>query len=614
MTGAASGGHGRAPRNTGQQQIRERVEDLLRRMSLDRKIGQMTLAERAFVTPDDVRVHHLGAVLSGAGSSPGANRPSDWVDMIDALWAASMGDGGPAIPILYGVDAVHGHNNVRGATIFPHNIGLGAASDLDLIGRVARVTAREVLATGVDWTFAPTLAVAGDPRWGRTYESYSEDPDVVTAHAGRMVAGLQRNGDEPGVLACAKHWVGDGGTTRGEDQGDTCMSECDLRRIHAAPYYAALEAGVMTIMVSYNGWNGERCHGHRYLLTELLKQEMGFAGLLVSDWDAVEQLDADYGRAVARAANAGIDLFMVPERWRQFIDELRTQVESGAVPMARIDDAVRRILSVKFAAGLFEASRPASRPMADHGSFGSAEHRAVAREAVRKSLVLLKNEGGLLPLDRSARILVAGKNAHDVGHQCGGFTVTWQGTSGNGAVEGGTSIWEGIRAVAPGATLSVDGSGGGTDVDVAIVVIGERPYAEGLGDLRPPPGEATDGASPRPGPRPHEPYGATLELATLHPEDLRTLGRIAARGIPIVAVLVSGRPLIVNRELAASTAFVAAWLPGSEGRGIADVLFGDHDFQGRLAFSWPSGEAGTRSPAEPPSGIIFARGYGLSLR
>ncbi len=596
-------------------------------MTLDQKIGQMTQPERLHITPAQVKRYHIGSVLSGGGSCPGDNRPADWVAMNDAYWAASMEEDADhlAIPILYGVDAIHGNANVRGATVFPHNIGLGAARDPGLVERIGRATAREVRAVGVDWTFAPTLAVARDVRWGRTYESYSEDPGVVGEYAGRIVGGLQGGGvgrlddgmgradglrpvGPEGVVACAKHWVGDGGTRDGVDQGDTVVDEAELRRVHVAPYVPALEAGVLTVMVSLSSWNGTQCHAHRYLIEDVLKGEMGFGGLVLSDWNGVDPLADDYGEAAAAAVNAGIDMVMVPERWREFIAGLRAQVERGVVPVGRIDDAVARILRVKVACGLFERPRPAERPGSNGVGFGCREHREVAREAVRKSLVLLKNEGGVLPLDKGARILVTGPAAHDRGRQCGGFTVEWQGVTGNAAIVGGTSIWEGIRAVAPGAVLW--GGGGraaevpdARDFDVAIVVIGERPYAEGMGDIREP-GPVRPGTNHLPaGPGVLQPYGRTLELAALHPGALRTVRALAERGIPVVTVLVSGRPLVVDAEMAASSAFVAAWLPGSEGAGVADVLFGDHDFVGRLPMGWPGG--GDEVP--------FPRGYGLRL-
>jgi len=598
-----------------QKNIEQKVEELLSKMDLDHKIGQMTQTERMAVTPEEVKTYHLGSVLSGGGSRPGNNTLADWVSMNDAYWAASMeeGNGHIPIPIIYGVDAIHGNNNLRGATVFPHNIGLGAARDPDLLERIGRITSREILATGVEWTFAPTLAVARNNHWGRTYESYSEDPEIVCLYAGRFVKGLQGDLGQDSVVACAKHWVGDGGTGQGVDQGETTVSMEELERIHIAAYYHALSAGVLTVMASYNSWNGNRCHGHRYLLTERLKNEMGFRGFIVSDWNGIDQLSENFEEAVALGVNAGLDMLMVPEKWKQFIVVLKKHVQNGVVPMERIDDAVRRILTVKFAYGLFDKPRPAERYWSNHASFGSKEHREIAREAVRKSMVLLKNESAVLPLNKSERILVAGKNANNRGHQCGGFTIDWQGTSGNHAVVGGTSIWEGIQAVAPGAVLSVDGSAADSEKhDVAIVVIGERPYAEGLGDVRVADKVAKGSGAMLPG-QMLAPYGSTLELAVSHPEDLQTIRNITAKGIPVVAVLVSGRPLIVNQELNESKAFVAAWLPGSEGQGVSDVLFGDFDFQGKLSFSWPMNESQNVNRGDDPYHPLFPYGHGLTM-
>jgi beta-glucosidase len=599
------------------ERSRQRADELLGRMTLAQKIGQMVQTERLAITPEEGKRWHIGSVLSGGGSCPGDNRLQDWIDMNDAYWAASMESDQEhlPIPLLYGVDAVHGNSNVLGATVFPHNIGLGAANDPELVERIARATALEVLAAGVDWTFAPTLAVARNAQWGRTYESFSEDPELVSAYAGRYVRGLQGDLGGNGVMACVKHWVGDGGTRHGIEQGDTRISEAELRRLHVAPYLPALRAGVLSVMVSFNAWNGDKCHGNRYLVDYLLKQQLGFQGLVISDWDGIDYLSDNYFDAVALGVNAGIDMFMVSEHWKPFIDHLRAHVTRGTVSMARIDDAVRRILAVKFAFGLFDRPRPASRPWSGDDSFGSEQHRAIAREAVRKSLVLLKHEGNLLPLSRQQRILVAGKNADNVGHQCGGFTVAWQGTSGNDFVPGATSIWAGIRQLAPHATLSV-GDGSEADPalhDLAVVVIGEKPYAEGMGDIRPGDDVIVQAGSQINGSlKVLEPYGRSLVLADLHPEDLQTIDTIAARGVPVVTVLVSGRPMVTNREIEASGAFLAAWLPGSEGQGVADVLFGDHPFTGRLSFSWPQSAARTCDVGDPDYEVRYPRGFGLS--
>ena len=598
--------------------ISTRVDALMDKMTLAQKIGQMVQAERMSITPAQVKAWHIGSVLSGGGSCPGDNTVQDWVTMNDDYWAASIEDdeGHLAIPIMYGVDAVHGNNNVAGATIFPHNIGLGAANDPELLERVAQVTAKEILATGVDWTFAPTLAVARDSNWGRTYESYSEDPQIVSTYSERFVTELQGDLGEDSVVACVKHWVGDGGTTHGIDQGDNAASEEELRQLHIAPYLPALEAGTLTVMASFNSWMGEKCHGHKYLLDYLLKGQLQFKGFIVSDWDGIDYLSDTYYEAVAMGVNAGIDMFMVSQHWRPFIQHLTHHVAQGTVPMERIDDAVRRILTVKFAFGLFEKPRPAARNWSNSTSFGSTEHRQVAREAVRKSLVMLKNEDGLLPLSKDRRILVAGKNAHNRGHQCGGFTVAWQGTSGNEFVVGGTSIWEGIEQVAPAATLSADGSGSEADPqlhEVAVVVIGETPYAEGMGDIR-----SGDDVIVQAGSQINgllkvlEPYGNTLLLADLHPEDLQTINTITSKGVPVIAVLISGRPLVTNQELEASSAFVAAWLPGSEGQGVADVLFGDENFSGKLSFSWPEKPDRTPNAGDADYDPLFPLGFGLT--
>lgn len=601
-------------------ELQKKVDNLLARMSLDQKIGQMTQAERMTCTPEQLKQYHLGSILSGGGSTPGENRPADWVDMNDAYWAASLEEDADhlAIPLIYGVDAIHGNNNVLGATVFPHNIGLGATNDPDLLNSIAQVTAREILATGVEWTFAPTLAVARDNHWGRVYESYSEDPEIVRSYAGKFVEGLQADLGDDSVVACVKHWVGDGGTNNGIDQGETTLSLNELERTHMSPYYPALEAGVLTVMVSFNSWNGDKCHGHQALVTDVLKGQLKFDGFVVSDWDGIDYLAEDYYQAVALGVNSGIDMFMVPENWQTFIQHLRKHVELGTVPLSRIDDAVRRILLVKHACGLFDKPRPSQRKWSNHASFGSDEHRAVAREAVQKSLVLLKNDGNLLPLQRKSRILVAGKNADNRGHQCGGFTVAWQGTDGNEFIEGGTSIWEGIQSLSPTAVLSEDGSAAEAspeNFDCAIVVIGERPYAEGMGDIRMNNDVIVEAGSQIKGSmKVLEPYGHTLELAELHPEDLATIQRITEQGIPCVVVLISGRTLLINKELEQSTAFVAAWLPGSEGQGVADVLFGDANFQGKLAFSWPKKARPPINRGDKDYDPLFPYGYGLTCQ
>ncbi|MFT4630886.1 MAG: beta-glucosidase [Dinoroseobacter sp.] len=598
--------------------LKARVEELLSRMNLDQKIGQMTQPERMACDPADVTLYHLGSVLSGGGSCPGDNRPAAWVDMNDAYWSASMieDEHHLGIPLIYGVDAIHGNSNVIGATVFPHNIGLGAANDSELLNRIAQATAREILAAGVDWTFAPTLAVARNDHWGRTYESYSEDPNLVASYAAPFVQGLQADLSDNGVVACVKHWVGDGGTTHGIDQGETTLSLDELRDMHILPYQSAIDAGVLTVMASFNSWNGDKCHGHKQLLTDVLKDEMGFDGFIISDWDGIDYLSEDYYEAVGKSVNAGIDMFMVSEQWRDFISHVRNHVLSGSVLISRIDDAVRRILSVKFAAGLFDKPRPKQRVWSNSASFGAQQHRDVAREAVRKSLVLLKNQDSLLPLSKEARILVAGKSANNRGHQCGGFTIAWQGVQDNESIEGGTSIWEGIQSQASNAVLSEDGFGLDANLqkhDVAIVVIGERPYAEGMGDVRTGNNVLVEAGSQIRGlMKILEPYGSSLELAEAHPEDLATIKNITNKGIPVVAVLLSGRPLIINQELAEVASFIAAWLPGSEGQGIADVVFGDYEFQGKLSFSWPKHPGPELNVGDSNYDPLFPFGFGMT--
>jgi len=609
--------------------IEKKISELLAKMTLDQKVGQITQPERQFVTPEEVKKYHIGSVLSGGGSVPGDNTPEDWIKMNDEYWAASMeeDENHLAIPLIYGVDAIHGNTNVKGAVVFPHNIGLGAADDPDLIEQIAAVTAKEITATGVDWTFAPTLAVARNSHWGRTYESYSEDPAIVAEYAPRFVKGLQGNLGEDKVIACVKHWIGDGATLHGIDQGDMCISEEELRKIHLPPYKAAVDAGVLTVMVSLSSWNQEKCHGHKFLITDLLKEELGFKGFVVSDWDGIDYLDEDYEEAVVMSVNAGIDMFMVTEKWKEFIQLVKDNIENGRISMTRIDDAVSRILRVKYKFGMFTKPCPAERKLSlDHSCFGSEEHRKVAREAVRKSLVMLKNDADILPLKKSSRILVAGKNANNRGHQCGGFTIAWQGVKDNESIAGGTSIWEGIHAVAPHAVLSADG----TEVDpekhdIAIVVIGETPYAEMLGDVR------IDGlakgikiskGSTSLETLPGEtipimekgPYGTHLYLHELHPEDIALIKMIADKGIPVVVIMLCGRPVIINDELEAAKAFVVAWLPGSEGAGVADVIFGDYPMQGKLSFTWHRYDDENYNIGDENYNPLFPYGFGLGFK
>jgi len=591
--------------------IEARVDALLAAMTLEEKVGQTIQAELQSVTAQDVRDYHLGSVLNGGGSTPGGDlraSPADWVALADGFWDASLdtSDGGVAIPLIWGSDAVHGHSNVFGATVLPHNIGLGAANDPDLIRRLEAVTAREVSATGLDWTFSPTVAVPRDDRWGRTYEGFSENPALVASYASAYVEGIQGIEGAEGflhdghVIATAKHFLGDGGTFGGRDQGETRVSEAELRDIHGAGYVPAVEAGVQTVMASYSSWHGGKMHGRGDLLTDVLKDRMGFDGFVVGDWNGHGQVDGCTNDSCPASYNAGVDMIMVPQDWQAFYTNTLAQVRSGVIPQARLDDAVRRILRVKMRAGLFEAVRPSERFFAGRDDvLGSPEHREIAREAVRKSLVLLKNQGSLLPLAPGQSVLVAGAGADNIGQQTGGWTLSWQGNDNtNDDFPGATSIWGGIdaavRATGGTATLSADGSYA-TKPDVAIVVFGETPYAEFQGDR------------------------STIAYSPADRSDVELLRRLRADGVPTVAVFLSGRPLWVNEEINAADAFVAAWLPGSEGGGISDVLFATaddstaHDFTGRLSFSWPADASqAVLNVGDPDYAPLFAYGYGLS--
>ncbi|NDK38130.1 1,4-beta-D-glucan glucohydrolase [Pseudoxanthomonas gei] len=590
--------------------LERRVRQLLSRMTVEEKVGQVVQGDIASVTPDDVRKYRLGSVLAGGNSDPGNDyraTAAQWVALADAYYDASMdiGGGHNAIPLLFGIDAVHGHNNLVGATLFPHNIGLGAARDPELLREIAAATAVELRATGLDWTFAPTLAVPRDDRWGRTYEGYSEHPEIVALYAEPLVEGLQGKANSRSflspehVIATAKHFLGDGGTYEGRDQGDARISEQELRDMQGAGYPPALKAGVQAVMASFSSWNGTRMHGNESLLTEVLKKRMGFDGFVVGDWNAQGQIPGCTNTDCPAAVNAGVDMMMTPDTWKGYYETTLKHVQSGRISMQRLDDAVTRILRVKMRAGLFEAGRPSRRPLAGNAALlGDPKHRALARRAVRESLVLLKNQGGILPLDPKASVLVAGDGADDIGKQSGGWTLTWQGTGLKASdFPRAQSIWSGIaeqvRAAGGKATLSVDGKYSARP-DVAVVVFGEDPYAEFQGDIK------------------------SVAYKPNNTADLELIKRLKQEGIPVVAVFLSGRPLWVNREINASDAFVAAWLPGSEGGGVADVLLRDrqgkvaHDFTGKLSYSWPRSAA--QSPVNAGQGGTppqFAYGYGL---
>jgi len=591
--------------------LEKRITDLMAGMTVEDKVGQLVQGDIASVTPDDVRRYRLGSILAGGNSDPGGRydaSPAEWLALADAFYDASMdtSKGGKAIPLLFGIDAVHGQSNIIGATLFPHNIGLGATRNPELLRQIGGITALETRVTGMEWTFAPTVAVPQDDRWGRTYEGYSESPDVVASYAAAMVEGLQGRVGTPEfldgrhVIASVKHFLGDGGTTDGKDQGDTRISESDLVRIHAAGYPPAIAAGAQTAMASFNSVNGEKMHGHRHYLTDVLKGRMNFGGFVVGDWNGHGQVKGCTTTDCPATINAGLDMAMASDSWKGFYETTLAAVKDGRITPQRLDDAVRRILRVKFRLGLFEAGRPSTRAVGGQFALiGAPAHRAVARQAVRESLVLLKNQNGLLPLSPKQRILVAGDGADDVGKQAGGWTLNWQGTGTTRKdFPNADTIYEGIarqaRAAGGEAVLAVDGRYA-VKPEVAVVVFGEDPYAEFQGD------------------RP------TLAYKPGNETDLALLKRLKADGIPVVAVFLSGRPLWVNREINAADAFVAAWLPGSEGAGIADVLLRgsdgrvQHDFKGKLSFSWPrTATQYANNVGQKDYDPLFALGYGLT--
>ncbi|MEO9078306.1 MAG: glycoside hydrolase family 3 N-terminal domain-containing protein, partial [Rhodanobacter sp.] len=591
--------------------LEQRVKSLLSKMSDEDKVGQIIQADIGSVTPADVRKFRLGSILAGGNSKPGGGKLADgeaWLALSDAFYKASVDTtgGGLAIPVLFGVDAVHGHNDVVGATLFPQNSALGAMRDPALVGEIAAATAEEARATGINWTFAPTLTVPQNDRWGRTFEGYSEDPAVVASYAAAAVEGLQGKPgtseflDNAHVVASAKHFVGDGSTKDGKDQGDAEIDEAHLRDVAAAGYPPAIAAGVQTVMASFSSWNGVKMSGNKGLLTDVLKRRMGFQGFVVGDWNGHGQVPGCTNEDCPPAINAGMDMFMAPDSWRGLYKNTLAEVKSGVIPMSRLDDAVSRILRVKLRLGLFDKGSPSSQVSANPSyALGSPAHRAIARRAVRESLVLLKNHDGILPLNPKQRILVAGDGANSIPKQSGGWTLTWQGTgTTNADFPNAQSIWSGIheQVAAAGGTaeLSVDGKYT-QKPDVAIVVYGENPYAEFQGDI------------------------PNLMYSPGNSSELEMIKRLRAQGIPVASVFLSGRPLWVNPEINASNAFVAAWLPGSEGGGVADVILRtaadavNHDFHGKLAYSWP------RSAVQTPLNVgqkdnhpQFAFGYGLT--
>ncbi len=596
------------------QPIETRVEDLLRRMNLDEKIGQMTQVEKNNIKAGDIFKYSIGSILSGGGSSPSENTPQAWYAMVAGFQKEALSTR-LKIPIIYGVDAVHGHGNLRNATIFPHNIGLGAANDPVLVEKIGRATAEEMLGTGIPWNFAPCIAVVQDIRWGRTYEGYSESTEIVTSLGTAYIKGLQglTDADQPApgqsifVLASAKHFLGDGATIWGSsrinnwilDQGNMQVPEEVVRRLYLPPYQSAVDAGALNVMASFSSWRGTKMHANQYLLTKVLKDELGFNGFIVSDFKGMDQIyPEDYYASIVTSVNAGVDMNMVPYDYVTFIKTMKDAVNNGDITEERVDEAVRRILRAKFALGLFE------HPMPDQqyqSTIRSREHLDLARQAVRESLVLLKNENEVLPLSKDMPVIfVAGEGANDIGLQSGGWTLQWQGQPGND--DEGTTIYSGIKAVAGPDTqveFSRDGDfsefrdpdGKPLVADAGIVVIAEQPYAEGVGDK------------------------ADLSLS---PEETQLISQVSKQSKKAVVILLSGRPRVITEQLPLAAAWVAAWLPGTEGGGIADVLFGDYPFTGKLPYSWPRSNdqlpininnIGDKIGCDAP---LFPFGYGLA--
>ncbi|XP_054817669.1 uncharacterized protein LOC129317356 [Prosopis cineraria] len=589
--------------------IPARINKLLSKMTLSEKIGQMVQIDRYVASPKVIKQYKIGSVLSGGGSVPSPKAtPQEWVEMVNGFQKGALSTR-LKIPILYGIDAVHGHNNVYKATIFPHNIGLGATRDPDLVKRIGNATALEVRATGINYVFAPCIAVCRDPRWGRCYESYSEDPEIVK-NMTDIILGLQGEippgfpkavphvGGQKKVAACAKHFVGDGGTQRGIDEGNTVIDWDTLLRIHMPGYVEAIQKGVSTIMVSYSSLNGLKMHANHDLATNYLKNTLNFKGFVISDWEALDRITdpphANYTYSVLEGINAGIDMVMVPYNYTEFINTLTYLVKNNCIPMSRIDDAVSRILGVKFHMGLFE------KPMADYSlasNLGKDDHRELAREAVRKSLVLLKNgedaDSPILPLPKKgAKILVTGSHANNLGYQCGGWTITWQGQSGNNITEG-TTVLQGVMNTIHSSTKVFFNESANADFvkqnkfDYAILVVGEKPYAEIAGDSR----NLTIA----------DPGGSVIIDTCLNTK--------------CVVVVISGRPVVIQPFVRFANAIVAAWLPGTEGQGIADVLFGDYGFTGKLPQTW------FKSPDQLPMNVgdphydpLFPFGFGLETQ
>ena len=583
-------------------EIEAQIDDILPKLTLEQKVGQVIQGDTGSLTPEDVKKYRLGSVLSGGNSAPGPLPYAEtkaWLEMADKYYNASIDDEDVeiAIPIIWGIDAVHGHANLKGSIIFPHNIGLGAMNNPDLIEQIASITAHELTVSGHDWTFAPTLAVPQDLRWGRSYEGFSENPDLVKSYGDRIVIGLQGEfgsenfmGDGR-VISSAKHFLADGATENGVDQGDALINEKELSKVHAAGYYSSIPAGVQTVMASFSSWQGRKLHGDKELLTDVLKGKMGFNGFVVGDWNGHGQVPGCINTDCPQSLNAGLDMYMAPDSWKGLYESTLQHVKDGTIAIERLDDAVRRILRVKLLSGIFQKGAPSTRANAGNENLlALPEHRDVARQAVRESLVLLKNNNQLLPIDPSKTILVVGDGASSISKASGGWTLSWQGTGhSNDKFPNGESILQGIEKIVDDAggklIFSKDGDTS-IKADVVIAVYGEDPYAEFQGDRE--------------------------NLAFIpNGFDTKKLSTYKENGIPIVSVFLSGRPMWANTEINNSDSFVAAWLPGSEGGGISDMLFKtdpSFDFTGRLSFTWPASAVVSKNNNQ----ALFEIGYGLS--
>ena len=583
-------------------EIEAQIDDILPKLTLEQKVGQVIQGDTGSLTPEDVKKYRLGSVLSGGNSAPGPLPYAEtkaWLEMADKYYNASIDDEDVeiAIPIIWGIDAVHGHANLKGSIIFPHNIGLGAMNNPDLIEKIASITAHELTVSGHDWTFAPTLAVPQDLRWGRSYEGFSENPDLVKSYGDRIVIGLQGEfgsenfmGDGR-VISSAKHFLADGATENGVDQGDALINEKELSKVHAAGYYSSIPAGVQTVMASFSSWQGRKLHGDKELLTDVLKGKMGFNGFVVGDWNGHGQVPGCINTDCPQSLNAGLDMYMAPDSWKGLYESTLQHVKDGTIAIERLDDAVRRILRVKLLSGIFQKGAPSTRANAGNENLlALPEHRDVARQAVRESLVLLKNNNQLLPIDPSKTILVVGDGASSISKASGGWTLSWQGTGhSNDKFPNGESILQGIEKIVDDAggklIFSKDGDTS-IKADVVIAVYGEDPYAEFQGDRE--------------------------NLAFIpNGFDTKKLSTYKENGIPIVSVFLSGRPMWANTEINNSDSFVAAWLPGSEGGGISDMLFKtdpSFDFTGRLSFTWPASAVVSKNNNQ----ALFETGYGLS--